>query len=235
MIVIFASRYDKSASSLAERWKNYDASLLTCEDLSVAGWRHFLSAESKDFAVVSGQIVDVADIDAVLIRWPGVFAQELIQIAAHDRDYVANEMMAFLVSWLSSLSCPVINKPTPVNLTGPAWRLEQWTRAAARLGIPVRPARRHVARNTVEKELPVEPAHATVTVVGERCFGNVEPLLLEQSGQLARAADVSLLKVGFTGSEAGSLLAGVDLIPDLADETADAVLDLLIHREVTAV
>jgi hypothetical protein len=235
VIVIFASRFDKSASSLAERWKNYDASLLTCEDLSVAGWRHFLNSESTNFAVVSGQIVDVADIDAVLIRWPGVFAQELIQIAADDRDYVANEMMAFLVSWLSRLTCPVINKPTPVNLSGPAWRLEQWTRAAAQLGIPVRPARRHVARNAVEKELAVEPAQASVTVVGDRCFGNVEPSLLEQSRQLARVADASLLKVGFSGPDAGSLLTGVDLIPNLADEVVDAVLDLLIHREVIAV
>jgi hypothetical protein len=233
VIVIFASRYDKSASSLVERWKNYDASLLTCDDLSVAGWRHFLNAEGHERAVVNGKIVDVADIDAVLIRWPGVFAPELIQIAAPDRDYVASEMMAFLVSWFSSLACPVINKPTPVNLTGPAWRLEQWTYAAARLGIPVNPARRHVARD-INIELAVEPAPATVTVVGDRCFGNVEPLLHDQSRQLACAARVSLLKVGFTGREAGSSLATVDLVPDLTDEVIDATLDLLIHRDATA-
>jgi hypothetical protein len=234
VIVIFASRFDKSASSLAERWKDYDASLLTCDDLSVAGWRHFLNAAGTNCAVVNGQVVDVVDIDAVLIRWPGVFAQELIQIAAHDRDYVANEMMAFLVSWLSSLTCPVINKPTPVNLTGPAWRLEQWTHAATQLGIPVKPARRHVARNGAEKELSAEPAAATVTVVGDRCFGDVESALLEQSRQLARVAGVTLLKVGFDGPKAGSLLAGVDLLPDLTDEATEAVLDLLINREATA-
>ena len=234
MIVIFASRFDKSASSLVERWKAYDASLLTCDDLSVAGWRHYLNSEESEFAVISGQIVEAADIDAILIRWPGVFAQELTQIAAHDRDYVANEMMAFLVSWFSSLTCPVINKPTPVNLTGPAWRLEQWTHAATQLGIPVKPARRHVARNVADKELAAEPATATVTVVGDRCFGDVEPLLLEQARQLARVAGVTLLRVGFSGPEVGSLLAGVDLIPDLTDEVTDAVLDLLINREATA-
>ena len=233
MIVIFASRFDKSASSLAERWKNYDASLLTCEDLSVAGWRHFLNSESTNFAVVSGQIVDVADIDAVLIRWPGVFAPELIQIAADDRDYVANEMMAFLVSWLSSLTCPVINKPTPVNLSGPAWRLEQWTNAAARLGIPVKTARRHVARNMNAAPAP-EPSDTTVIVVGDRCFGDVDPLLLEQSRQLARAAGVSLIKVSFSGLEAGSFLTGVDLVPDLTEEAIDAVLNLLIQQEASA-
>lgn len=231
MIVIFASRFDKSASSLAERWKTYDASLLTCDDLSVAGWRHCLNSEDTQFAVISGQIVEADDIHAILIRWPGVFAQELIQIAAHDRDYVASEMMAFLVSWFSSLPCPVINKPTPVNLTGPAWRLEQWTYAAAQLGIPVNPARRHVSRDAVNLEPATKPAAATVTVVGDSCFGTVEPPLLEQSRQLARAADVSVLKVGFSGPEAGSVLVGVDLVPDLTDETTDAVLELLLGQE----
>ena len=234
MIVIFASQFDKSASSLAERWKNYDASLLTCKDLSVTGWRHFLNDEGTNFAVINGEVVEVNDIDGVLIRWPGVFAQELVQIAADDRDYVASEMMAFLFSWFSSLTCPVINKPTPVNLTGPPWRLEQWTDAAVRMGIPVKTARRHVARDVVAEASPAGPATVTVTVVGNRCFGNVEPLLLDQSRQLACAAGVSLVKVAFSGSTAGSFLQGVDLLPELTDEATDAVLDLLIHREASA-
>ena len=231
MIVIFASRYDEVANSLLKRWKNCDASLLTCNDLSVAGWRHHLNVEGSDVAVINGELVDVRDIDAVLIRWPGVFPQELIEIAAEDRDYVAREMMAFLVSWLSQLRCPVVNTPTPVNLTGPAWRLEQWTHAAAQLGIPVNVARRRVAPGAVNSEPVSHPAHATVTVVGERCFGSVDPLLLQQSRQLAHAAGVSLVKVGFSGPDAGSFLAGVDLVPDLTDEVTDAVLELLLSRE----
>jgi hypothetical protein len=71
-------------------------------------------------------------------------------------------------------------------------------------------------------------------VVGNRCFGNVEPLLLDQSRQLARAAGVSLIKVAFTGPTAGSFLQGVDLLPELTDEATDAVLDLLIHPEASA-
>lgn len=233
MIVIFASRYDEVANSLLKRWKNYDASLLTCNDLSVAGWRHYLNGKGRDVAVVNGRVVEAREIDAVLIRWPGVFPQELIEIAAEDRDYVAREMMAFLVSWLSQLNCPVVNRPTPVNLTGPAWRLEQWTHAAAQLGIPVRVARRCVARGAANSEPASHPAHATVTVVGDRCFGRAHPSLLEQSRQLARVAGVSFVKVGFSGPEAGSFLAGVDLVPDLTDEVTDAVLELLLGREGT--
>lgn len=232
MIVIFASRFDESARSLAVRWKNYDASLLTCDDLSVTGWRQFLNDQGTNRAVVTGQLVDVTNIRGVLIRWPGVFAQELVQITPHDRDYVASEMMAFLFWWFSTLNCPVINKPTPVNLAGPAWRLEQWTYLAAQLGMPVKVARRHVAPGTVDNE-PAEPAPSSVTVVGNRCFGDVDALLLEQSRQLARAASVSLLKVGFSGSNADSVLTEVNLIPELTDEVSDALLDLLLQREVS--
>ena len=124
--------------------------------------------------MVSGRVVAVEEITGVLIRWPGVFEPELVKIAPADRGYVAREMMAFLVSWLSRLKCPVINQPTPVNLTGPAWRLEQWTYVAAGLGIPVRTAKRHVCYKLAGDQQTLNPGTGIVTVVGERCFGDVE-------------------------------------------------------------
>jgi hypothetical protein len=42
-------------------------------------------------------------------------------------------MKAFLLSWLSQLNCLVFNRPTPLCLSGPSWRPEQWTYAAAQL------------------------------------------------------------------------------------------------------
>ena len=217
------------------RWAAHNASLLTCDDLSVAGWRHYVGASScaaPSAAVIGGRTVAVREIKGVLIRWPGVFEQELAHIVEADRSYVAGEMKAFLVSWLMSLECPVINRPTPVNLSGPYWRLEQWTHAAAQLGIPVRPARRHVALNSTDATV-VPPAHqTTVTVVGERCFGRADEELHAQARRLAESAGVSLLGVSFSGPEAGSFFTGADLIPDLSsEEIADAVLDELLHGE----
>lgn len=231
MIVVFASSYDLSASSLVARWAHYNASLLTCDDLSVAGWRDYLHSQEASTAVVSGRVVAVEEIRGVLIRWPGVFEPELVKIAPADRGYVAREMMAFLVSWLSRLRCPVINQPTPVNLTGPAWRLEQWTYVAARLGIPVRTAKRHVCYHLAGDGQTLNPGTGIVTVVGERCFGDVEGPLLEQSYRLAKAANISLLNVAFSGSTAGSYFVGADLLPSLSDETTEAVLQLLLMQE----
>jgi len=229
VIVIFASSYDTSAASLAAKWAANNASLLTCDDLSRAGWRHYLGSQDTSAAVISARVVPVEEIEGVLIRWPGVFSQELTQIDEADRNYVAGEMTAFLISWLTTLNCPVINTPTPLNLTGPAWRSEQWTYAASRLGIPVHTVNRHVSNEANQQ--PAEDVFsnpAGVTVVGERCFGNVDQDLFRQARALAHAANVSLLKVYFSGPEPGAVFAGTDLIPELTDEVADAVLELLL-------
>ena len=229
MIVIFANGQDPSAASLVERWADHDASLLTCNDLSRVGWRHYLNFDATGMAVVNGRVLPVEEITGVLTRWPGVFSEELIQIDAGDRTFVAQEMMAFLVSWFSSLRCPVINRPTPLNLTGPTWRLEQWTYVAAQLGIPVRCVHRHIASNLHDNGRHTPDQGATsVTVVNERGFGDVDQTLLSQARSLARVAGVSVLKVFFSGPEAGSFFTGVDLIPQITDEVGDAVLELLL-------
>lgn len=237
MILIFASGYDPSSASLAARWADHNANIITSADLSVAGWRHDLQSRAASMAVVGGRVIPFQEIKGVLVRWPAVFPQELTQITPADRDYVAKEMMAFLVSWFLTMKCPVINQPTPVSLTGPAWRVEQWTYAAAQIGIPVQKALRHVVLRSDEVD-EVEPSlQATtteVTVVGDRCFGDVEPQLREQSVRLAKAAGVSLVSVSYSGPEANSFFIGADLMPKLSVETEDAVLELLLRQEAAA-
>ena len=146
MLVVVASRYDEIARSLVDCWAKQGAKLLTCDDLSVVGWRHSLRGVGGDSsplldstAVVDGQVVGVEEISGVLIRLPYVFEQELLHIVPDDRAYVAAEMQAFLISWLSRLKCPVLNRPTPSYLLGANWRPQQWVYAAAQVGIPVRP------------------------------------------------------------------------------------------------
>ena len=70
-------------------------------------------------------------LQAVLTCRPAVLAEELGRIAADDRSYVAAELNAFLVAWLSALPSRVVNRPTPRSLCGPAWNRVQWQAAAA--------------------------------------------------------------------------------------------------------
>lgn len=232
MLVVVARSQDQAAQALTARWAPHRAALLSCEDLSTAGWRYPLGAPEASTAVVGGRVVPVDEIAGVLTRLPAVTPQDLGHIVPEDRDYVAAEMTAFLVAWLAALRCPVLNRPTPGFLMGPSWRHEQWVRTAARLDIPVQPVRRSSgpAADTAAEHAAVSPA--TVTVVGTRCFGPVDARLMVQAQRLADAAEVDLLAVHFSGPEAGAAFLAADLWPDVtAPDVAEAILAYLIRGE----
>lgn len=226
MLVVVASRQDEAARALVTRWRIHDARLLTCEDLSRPGWRFDPGASHLSTAVVGGRRIRCREIGGVLIRLACVGEWDLEHIAAVDRAYVASEMTAFLLAWLSGLACPVVNRPTPLCLSGPNWRPEQWTHAAASLGIQVRPVDRRVARRSAD----VSPGDAascptTVTVVGSRCLGTQDEVLRVQARRLAEAAGVSLVGLRFGGRDGEYTFLGADLWPDpTTDEVAGAVL-----------
>jgi hypothetical protein len=72
-----------------------------------------------------------------------------------------------------------------------------------------------------------EDEAAVVTVVGERCLGEADPLLMAQARQLASVAGVNLLQVAFSKGATSHFLAA-NLWPDLSDSTiASAILEYL--------
>jgi len=228
MLVILANRGDETAAWLASRWQSHGAVLLTAADLSASGWRYCLPPSGKSRAVVAGREVMTGEITCVLTRMSAVYEQELGHIVPTDRSYVASEMTAFLLAWLSSLTCPVLNRPTPNCLSGPNWRSERWVRLASRLGIAVTPVRRTVSHSS---NGPASQSNCEVLVAGDQCFGNAAPELNEQSRLLAKVAGADLLAVQFTGPESGSEFVSASLRPDLASpEVADAVLRYLLGR-----
>jgi hypothetical protein len=228
VIVIIAGRQDDAARWLVGQWKAYEARLLTPRDLSIAGWRHQPHPGRDHVAVVDGRAVPGVEIDGVLTRLGYVPEHELMHVVEHDRAYVAAEMTALLSSWLTGLGCPVLNRPTPTSLSGPAWRREQWVYSAARLGIPVCPVHRH-ARRTVGTD-GKDSSHSGnfVAVVAGDCFGAPDRSVADHARQLASAAGVDLLAAHFTRVEGTYKLAGADLWPDVTlPGVADAILDCL--------
>jgi hypothetical protein len=225
MIVVVAAQWDQSARAFASRWAAHNVHVLTPPDLSVAGWCQVVGVPGRWMAVVEGVVLPQEEITGVLVRLPAVVEEALPAITAEDRSYVAAEMTAFMLFWLSSLRCPVLNRPTPAYLPGPHWRRESWVRAAAVAGIPVQP---------VHRRAPLPPAAggatfpfaATVTVVGERSFGEADPILHSHGRCLAALTQVELLAVQFTGRDRHAHLINADLFPDLSDDSiAEAVLD----------
>ncbi len=226
MLVVMANCQDAAAHTLVERWAAYGACLLTPDDLSVAGWRYHPGDIQASRAMVAGCPLDARDIGAVITRLPWVFEHDLGHIVPADRAYVAAEMNAFLLSWLTALPCPVLNRPTPTCLSGPYWRQEKWVHIAARLGIPVTPVRRQSALRMAPAGFPESPEEGvTVTIIGQGHCGPVDPMLVKQARCLADVAGVDVLSVQFSGPTPGSCFVSASLWPDIAaDDIADALL-----------
>ena len=143
---------------------------------------------------------------------PCIFAKELVDIHLEDRAYVAAEMTAFLIDWLSSLDCPKLNPPTAGCFSGPMWRPEHWVVKAAAAGLPVEPLRR--STRPASGDDGTDPAHVTVTVVGRQCLGHPDEILHRHARALAGAADVGLLGVDFVRFGDSFRFCGADPFPD---------------------
>jgi hypothetical protein len=272
VLLILASPGDVEAHALAAAWSSYQAAVVTWSDLSRAGWcytSHCADAAAWNIGgsascCVGGRVVPASDIEAVLTRAATVDPADLVEIAEHDREYVAAEMHAFLVAWLTALGGRVVNRPTPRSLRGPHWPAEVWVHLAASISIPTRPTHRHLdpLRESVAHRAP-DPAsprcgdsagdrlptaahgmdaHAvadrlaaqncsTLTVVGERAFGDGHVNLKHHALALAHAAAADLLSVTFDGRDASARLVSADPKPALADdEVVDAVRLYLCAR-----
>jgi hypothetical protein len=232
MLMIVASRSDEAARLLAERWRALGAVLVTACDLSVAGWRDHVGCDVPATAGVDGRVVPAADVSGVLTRLAAIDERELTHIVPDDRGYVAQEMTAFLASWLSRLSCPILNRPSPGCLAGPPWRRERWIHEAAQLEIPVRPVRRGVAPGRAPSPEPPAAGPVTITIVGDRWFGEGHETLADQARRLADAAGVDLLAVHFSGPRRGARLLGADVWPDVtAPGIGEAIVAYLVGRQ----
>jgi hypothetical protein len=233
VIVILAPQNNEPARLLTARWEANGARLLTPKDLSISGWRYKPHPGRDSTAIISKRSISDTEIAGVLTRLSWVLEQDVPHVASHDRVYVAAEMTAFLSSWISGLKCPVINRPTPTCLIGPAWRQEQWVHAAARLGIPMCPVGRNTRHheNVNERELPLSAC--SVTVVAGRCFGASDNLIQGYARRLAAAAGVDLLAAHFVRVDGAYKFASADLWPDVTvPAVADAILDFLLGRHI---
>ena len=227
MILVLANRKDAAATALVDRWQHLGARLVVPEMLSSMGFHYRSGAPGSPKAVVGGVHFVDTEIRAVLVRMHAVMSSDVPHIRAEDREYVAAEMTAFLLAWLSALSCPVLGRPTPTSLSGPAHRVEQWIHEAAKAGVPVRPARRSTRGLGLTNEWP--ELTAAVTVVGDDCIGATTDALAERARAVARVTGARLLDMYFEGSADDPVLFHADSWVDLDNpDIESAVLSLLL-------
>src|SRR5512135_582318 len=120
MLLVLGSGLDEKPRLLVERWLSLgeDAALVTPADLSRPGWRLRCGRPELTRAAVGDRTVRRDEIDAVVTALAWIWPHDLPHVVPEDRDYVAQEMAAFLLAWLHELNCPVLDRPTPSSLTG---------------------------------------------------------------------------------------------------------------------
>jgi hypothetical protein len=214
VIVVVASELDSLAQQLVEDWPGKRAVLMTPRDLCSKGWRIESGRIEEGYIVASGRPLCAGKLTGLLNLLPYVFEQELVTIECASRRYVAAELTAFLFYLLTVIKCPVVNRPTSNNLTGPDWRPEQWAQACCTVGIPTKKIRRN-SRASIIAAASGE-SFCSISAIGNNCVGDATAYAANVVA-LAKLAGVTFLTVKFAEHEASKVFHAAQLVPDLQD------------------
>ena len=230
MILIVTSELDSVAPEAAAKWPECPAATLTPRDLCTKGW----CIETEDFdngrIVANGAVTLVRQITGVVTLLQCVSDYELFRIEEVDRKYAASEINAFLVYFLSRLTCRVLNRPSAYCLSGPSWHPTQWVWACRRAGIPAEAAPA-CAAPVVAKPRSEPEFCRSVSIVGDSCLGGDSPYSANVA-QLAKFARVEFLTARFTMDGKDEVLRSISTVPDLKDKAiARAVHEHLISPQ----
>jgi len=245
VLLVVGSRFDAGAASLVRRWRPRCARLLTCEDLSTPGWSWDPQTPDRATMMVQGERLSVRSLRGVVTLLPSVTPAELPHIAEADREYVASEMTAFLLAWLSRLPCRVVNPPAPLCLSGSYLHPEQWLQIADRSGLPVQPMSRRVVsfmalrragpggEPTSSERLGGADELVAVPIVGGRCIiahsdFTLSPAFTGALERLAATTRAGLLTVTLRQmKDYFEFVSAVPAVDVTQPEIADAMLQAL--------
>jgi hypothetical protein len=125
MILIIAEPFDTAAMWLASNlWQATKAPIrvVTPSQLvyaPVASHRLSTSHSEVTFALADGTLIKSAQLLGVINRMMVLPQAHLKHAAPDDQIYAQGELYAFVLGWLSTLGCPVLNLPAPESLCGP--------------------------------------------------------------------------------------------------------------------
>jgi hypothetical protein len=216
--------------------------LVTADALSLADeWEHRVEGDSASVRVRLG---DGRAFDGSLLR--GVLNRLYTAPTWHwraaptvDQEYVQQELIAFFLSWLHALPCPVINRPTPQGLCG-RWRSEsEWVCLAQRAGLPVAPFRQssfdRVDEMRGEKRLlaPGISTRSVIVVDGAATGASAPDDVKAACARFAESAETDLIGLDFVEGAAGPwTFVGANPMPDLR-WGGPGLIDALVHALAT--
>ena len=232
MILIISNYLDDTAGELLKLFPAGKASLFTSQHLSSRGIAAYSNQFNNSYVTIEENSLSVESITGVITLIPSIFPWELIQIEKEDREYVAGEMTAFMIYFLSCLRCPKLNPPSPSCLSGFNWRQEHWIKKAFELRIPVKPieisSREKIKTNYLDAEI------ITIIIIGNQFCGQDNELLISYAFHLARHTGMKLLQVNFIKySNDETYFLSASQFPDLDNNSVmEAMVDYFTHNNV---
>jgi hypothetical protein len=245
------------AHALRARYGSRAVVELSMHSLTTArAFTHCIGADGTDTHLVlrDGARVACGDIDVVFNRLRSVEVPQFLRASNGDREYAASEVFALLVSWLTSLRCPVINPASATTLSGVSRHHFEWCRLASDAGLPApvvhvtsSPRRFPPAGLTrIDNETGLANApgwfaprltgrSATALVIGDAIIGDLPSRLLPGVRRLMQRARLSLARCDFVElveATGECVFAGVDEFPQL--ETGKEIARLTAALESAA-
>jgi hypothetical protein len=236
MILILCEDTDVSAhwAATALRLRGHTPKVVTATDLvSAETWHHRVgqAGATCDIRLANGDRLSTAATAGVLNRLASLPAAWYRRYGGPDRDYAAQEMHAFYLSWLHAMPGPVLNPPTPQGLCGNWRHVSAWRALGAQAGLPVRP---YTLTSSDAPDAPMPWPCAQVHVVGTRV---IDPAGIADRHRaaclrLAAAAGSPLIGIAFAANADGQWdMTGASVLPDLiggGDPLADALAEALV-------
>jgi hypothetical protein len=218
MWTVLCTSYDHAAiwawDGLRSRGLN-PVELVTAEHLAFSrGWEHRVSSDGArvKIALQDGRVLCSSRIRGVLNRLSAPSAELIAHATPADREYANCELQSFYLSWLNSLSGVVINRPSPLGLSG-GWRhTSEWAIRAARAGLRAAPYRQS-ARDAADRGyFPLTPegtTPASVIVLRDKVFGAVMPEAINAACiRMARAENVEMFGIDLYQDADGEWMFG---------------------------
>jgi hypothetical protein len=157
------------------------------------------------FTLANGCTVSFSDrtVRGVLNRVVATPEHRLSSLADADQDHAHPEMSAFCLSWLSSLSCPVLNRPTPQGFAGRYFQISEWPVLARQAGLVTTDDRQRRS-DLCEIHEPITRSQerlARVIVFQNQIFGSLLPGAIRTGCcKLAKLSGAPLLGIDFQAS-----------------------------------
>jgi hypothetical protein len=200
MILVMAGRQTARAlrrvrGGAARPGNDGAVSVLDPAGLSVPGWTYDPADPDSGRIVIDGQAGPAAALTAVITALDAVAPGDVPHVRIADRAFVAAEMTAFLRGWLATLTCPVVDPPTTLALSGPGAERAEWSAAAAAAGVAQRLA----------VPVPGRPVRTVTVVAGQVVGPQPPPATACTARAVTLAAEVTGARLTFT-DDAGMLV-----------------------------